>query len=243
MYRVNAEFFGLNYVGVPLHSDFTLDLEAMLAAIHTHQPALVFLAYPNNPTGGRFEREQMEAIIQAAPGIVVIDEAYGAFSSDSFLRQAGTIDKLVVLRTLSKIGFAGLRVGYAAGAPALIHELRKIIPPYNVSQLNLAAAEFAMKYRPFILQHINQSMGERERMRTALRAYDCVEDFASEANFLTVRVPDAQVLFDTLYANKILIKNLHGTHPLLDQCVRITIGLPEQNQAVLRVIDELYGNL
>lgn len=241
MYRVNAEFFGLEFVGVPLREDFTMDLDAMLSAVQTHQPALVFIAYPNNPTGGRFAREKVEAIIAAAPGIVVVDEAYGAFSSDSFLGDAGKIPNLVVLRTLSKIGFAGLRIGYASGTPELIGELKKIIPPYNMNQLSLAAAEFALQYPQFINENISKLKGERERMRTALHAYPAVRDFASEANFLTLRVPDAKALFDRLYAHKILIKNLHGTHPLLDQCVRITIGTPEQNQQVLSVVAELYG--
>ena len=117
MYRRNAELFGLNYIGVPLNPDFTLNLEATLKAIEQHKPALIFLAYPNNPTGVPFSREAVEAIIQAATGIVVIDEAYGAFSHDSFAAQAGQPENLVVMRTLSKIGFAGLRVGYAVGPP------------------------------------------------------------------------------------------------------------------------------
>lgn len=241
MYRVNAEFFGLEFVGVPLRDNFTMDLDAMLEAVRLHQPALIFIAYPNNPTGGRFAREKVEAIIREATGLVVVDEAYGAFSSDSFLPQAGSLPNLVVLRTLSKIGFAGLRLGYAAGAPELMAELKKIVPPYNMNQLSLAAAEFALQYQQFINENISKLKGERERMRTVLRSLNGVHDFPSEANFLTVRVPDAQALFDRLYAAKILIKNLHGTHPLLEQCVRITIGRPEQNQAVLAVFAEMYG--
>jgi histidinol-phosphate transaminase len=111
MYRHNAELYGMNYVGVPLNEDFTLDLPAVLSAIDKHQPALIFIAYPNNPTGVCFRREEVEAIIRAARGIVVVDEAYGAFSRDSFLPQAGSIENLVVMRTISKIGFAGLRIG------------------------------------------------------------------------------------------------------------------------------------
>ncbi len=241
MYRINAEFFGLEFIGVPLTADFKMDLDAMLAAIETHQPALIFLAYPNNPTGGRFAREKVMAIIQAARGIVVVDEAYGAFASDSFLNEAGKISNLVVLRTLSKVGFAGLRIGYAASTPEIIGELKKIVPPYNMNQLSLAAAEFALQYQPFINENITKLKAERERMRTALHMYECVEDFASEANFLTIRVPDAQALFEALKDANILIKKLHGMHPLLDQCVRITIGLPEQNQAVLNVMQQLYG--
>lgn len=241
MYRHNAALFGMNYVGVPLHDDFSLDVAAMLAAIEAHQPALIFIAYPNNPTGRRFAREEVEAIIAAATGVVVIDEAYGAFSSDSFVNEAGKNEQLIVLRTMSKVGSAGLRIGYAAGHPKLMNELAKIVPPYNMNRLSLAAAEFALNYRQFMLENIAKLKAERERMRTAFHAYDCIKDFPSEANFLTLRVPDANALYQALYEAKILIKNLHGVHPLLDECVRITIGLPEENQAVLTVVESLYG--
>ena len=144
MYRHNAELYGMNYVGVPLNEDFTLDLPAVLSAIKKHQPALIFIAYPNNPTGVCFRREEVEAIIRATQGIVVVDEAYGAFSYDSFLPQAGSIENLVVMRTISKIGFAGLRIGYAAGSPTVMGELAKILPPYNMNQLSLATAKLPM---------------------------------------------------------------------------------------------------
>ncbi len=241
MYQRNAEIYGLDYVGVPLNPDFTLNLAATLAAIKQHQPAIVFLSYPNNPTGGRFEKEEVEAILDTATGIVVVDQAYGAFASDSFADQAGLRDNLVVLKTLSKIGFAGIRLGFAAGPKDIMAQLQKIMPPYNMNQLSVATAKFATLYPQFIMGNIDKLKSERERVRTALRAYDVVEDFASEANFLTLRVPDAQKLYDSLLQNNILIKNLHGSHPLLNQCVRITIGLPEHNQAVLSVFQALYG--
>ena len=241
MYRVNAEFFGMKYVGVPLHDDFTLDLKATLAAIAEHQPQLVFIAYPNNPTGVPFAKADVEQIIAAAPGLVVIDEAYGAFSSHTFLPQAGVIGNLVVLRTLSKIGFAGLRVGYAVGHPDVLHELRKITPPYNMNQLSLTAAKFALQYHQFIDEHINKQKSERERMRTMFKAWSQIQLFPSEGNFLTMRVPDADALFQALLEANILIKNLHGVHPLLNQCVRITVGKPDQNQRVLGVMQQLYG--
>ncbi len=242
MYQRNADIYGVEHIGVSLNADFTLNLEAVLAAIHEHQPAIIFLAYPNNPTGGRFERKQVEAILQAAKGIVVIDQAYGAFASDSFAEQAGEVNNLVVLKTLSKIGFAGIRMGFAAGHQDIMQQLQKIMPPYNMNQLSVATAKFATKYSQFIMGNIDKLKSERERMRTALKAYNQVESFASEANFLTLRVPDAQKLYDMLLEHNILIKNLHGMHSLLDQCVRITIGLPEDNQAVLDVFQALYGN-
>ncbi|WP_455008418.1 histidinol-phosphate transaminase [Neisseria sicca] len=241
MYRHNAELYGMNYVGVPLNEDFTLDLPAVLSAIDKHQPALIFIAYPNNPTGVCFRREEVEAIIRAARGIVVIDEAYGAFSRDSFLPQAGSVENLVVMRTISKIGFAGLRIGYAAGSPAVMDELAKILPPYNMNQLSLATAKFALQHHDVIQTTIDILKTERERVFNELSAIGRLKAFPSEANFITVRVPDADALFNTLKENRILIKKLHGTHPLLAQCVRITIGSPEQNDAVLDIIRKLYA--
>ena len=241
MYRHNAELYGMNYVGVPLNEDFTLDLPAVLSAIDKHQPALIFIAYPNNPTGVCFRREEVEAIIRAARGIVVVDEAYGAFSRDSFLPQAGSIENLVVMRTISKIGFAGLRIGYAAGSPAVMGELAKILPPYNMNQLSLATAKFALQHHDTIQTTIDILKAERERVFSGLSAIGRLKAFPSEANFITVRVPDADALFNTLKENRILIKKLHGTHPLLAQCVRITIGSPEQNDAVLDIIRKLYA--
>lgn len=240
MYRQNAALAGMNYVGVPLNEDFTLDLAAVLQAIETHNPALVFIAYPNNPTGVRFKRAEVEAVIRAAKGIVVVDEAYGAFSSDSFLPQAGSVDNLVVMRTVSKIGLAGIRIGYAAGSAAVMDELAKILPPYNMNQLSLATAKFAMRHFDVIHDKVLKLKAERERLFAGLSQSGRLKAFPSEANFITVRVPDAVGLFETLKQNKILIKKLHGSHPLLDQCVRLTVGSPEQNNAVLSIIRRLY---
>ncbi|MCP1659413.1 histidinol-phosphate transaminase [Neisseria perflava] len=240
MYKHNTALFGMNYVGMPLNDDFTLNLPAVLAAIEQHNPALTFIAYPNNPTGVCFKREEVETIIRAAKGIVVVDEAYGAFSHDSFLPLAGSVDNLVVMRTVSKIGFAGIRIGYASGSPAVINELAKILPPYNMNQLSLATAKFAMQHVEVINETVLKLKAERERVFAELAKIGAVKAFPSEANFITVRVPDAAVLFDTLKQNKILIKKLHGMHPLLEQCVRLTIGAPEENDAVLAVMRKLY---
>ncbi|QEY26006.1 histidinol-phosphate transaminase [Neisseria zalophi] len=240
MYKHNAALYGMNYVGVPLNDDFTLNLPAVLAAIEKHNPALIFIAYPNNPTGVCFQREEVEQIIRAAKGIVVVDEAYGAFSRDSFLSQAGSIENLIVMRTISKIGFAGLRIGYASGAATVINELAKITPPYNMNQLSLATAKFALQHAEKIAETIEKLKKERERLFAALSAIGRLNVFPSDANFLTVRVPNAALLYETLKQNKILIKKLHGVHPLLDECVRITVGSPEENNAVINVFNKLY---
>ncbi|MFC3874517.1 histidinol-phosphate transaminase [Neisseria musculi] len=241
MYRHNAALYGMDYIGVPLNEDFTLNLPAVLAAVEKHNPALIFIAYPNNPTGTGFEREDVQAVICAAKGLVVVDEAYGAFSGDSFLPQAGSIENLVVMRTISKIGFAGLRVGYACGCAGVMRELAKIVPPYNMNQLCLATAKFALRHADKIAQTTTVLKVERERLFQALSAIGRLKVFPSEANFITVRVPCADTAHETLKRNKILVKKLHGSHPLLAQCLRLTVGAPQQNNAVLNVIRDLYA--
>ena len=236
MYRHNAELFGMQYIGVPLNNDFTLNIDAVIQAIKQHNPALIFLAYPNNPTGVPFHRADLEAIIQAASGLVVIDEAYGAFSHYSFLPQAGQPENLLVMRTLSKIGFAGLRLGYASGSHVVINELNKILPPYNMNQLSLIVAKFALHHIDIVKQNINLLKSERERISHALAMLPEITVFPSQGNFVTVRLPDASLAFNTLKDNKILVKNLHGVHPTLTNCLRLTIGTPEENDAVLRVL-------
>lgn len=237
MYRMNALYSQMNYVGVPLNTDFSLDLSAMLAAIHEHKPALIFLAYPNNPTGNRFERTQVEAILDAASGLVVVDEAYQVFSDDSFMDQAGCRQNLLVMRTLSKVGLAGIRLGYAASTPGWINELNKVRPPYNVNVLTLAAARFALHHLPVFNEQAAILRSERERLTSALSRLPGVTVFPSEGNFVTVRVPDATAWFNGLRSQGILIKSLHGSHYLLENCLRFTVGSPEENAAVLTALD------
>ncbi|MBR0128798.1 MAG: histidinol-phosphate transaminase [Neisseriaceae bacterium] len=241
MYRRNAELFGMSYIGVPCNADLTLNVAQVLSEIEQHQPDLIFIAYPNNPTGTRYPRDEVEQIIQAATGLVVIDEAYGAFSSDSFLPQAGSCDNLLVLRTFSKIGFAGLRVGFVSGSLKVIDELKKILPPYNMNQLSLTAAKFALQHIEWINNNIQQLKMEREIAFAQLEDIKNITVFPSESNFLTLRVPDADACFQQLLQNGFLVKNLNRMHPLLNNCLRITIGKPEDNVRWLAVLKKMWA--
>ncbi|AXT48497.1 histidinol-phosphate transaminase [Chromobacterium rhizoryzae] len=241
MYKMNALFSGLDYIGVPLRSDFSLDLPATLAAIAEHQPAVVFVSYPNNPTGPRFARAGVEAICEAAPGLVVVDEAYQAFASDSFMNLAGLRDNLIVMRTLSKLGLAGIRLGYAAGPAAWIRELDKVRPPYNINVLTQAAARFSLRYLEVFNRQAAELCEERGRLAAGLARYAAVEAFPSEANFITIRVPDAPALYQHFKASGILIKQLHGSHPLLERCLRLTVGTPQENDAMLAALDAYFA--
>lgn len=239
MYSMNALFSGMEYIGVPLAADFSLDLSATLAAIKQHQPAVVFIAYPNNPTGNRFVRSEVEAIIDAAPGLVVVDEAYHAFAADSLMDLAGQLGNLLVLRTLSKLGLAGIRLGFAAGSKAWISELDKVRPPYNVNVLTQVTARFALEHLNVFESQAQTLRHERECLLITLGGFPGFTVFPSEANFITCRVPDAPALYAGLKAAGILIKNLHGSHPLLENCLRFTVGSPQENDAVLAAIASL----
>jgi histidinol-phosphate aminotransferase len=211
----------------------------MLSAIEREQPALVFIAYPNNPTGNLFARDDVEAIVKAAPGLVVVDEAYYAFSDASFLPDVGRHPNLLVIRTVSKVGMAGLRLGYAVGAPEWIAELDKVRPPYNVNALTQAAAVELLRDTGWIGDQAQAIRSERTRIVAALRRLPDTTVFASQTNFVLMRVRDADAVFEGLKARRILIKNVNGWHPLLTNCLRITIGTPEENERLLAACKEL----
>jgi histidinol-phosphate aminotransferase len=236
MYRRNALLAGARFEGVPLRDDFSLDLAAMLDAIERHHPALVWLAYPNNPTGNLFDENDVERIVRAAPGLVAVDEAYYAFADATFLPRVLDFPNLVVVRTVSKIGMAGLRLGYAAGHPEWIAEFDKVRPPYNVNGLTQAALPVLLAHSaPFVAQAA-AIRAERSRLASALARLRGVQVFPAQTNFVLARVPAADAWFATLREARILVKNLHGAHPLLANCLRITVGTPQENDALLDVL-------
>ncbi len=233
MYRMYALVNRMRYVGVPLAPDFTLDCARLLAAIEEHQPALTFIAYPNNPTGNLYPEADVLRILQAAPGVVVLDEAYHAFAKKSFMGRLAEYPNLVVMRTLSKVGMAGLRMGYAAGSPAWISEFDKVRPPYNVNVLTQLVAERLLAHVDVLELQATAICEERGRLKAALERLPGVTVFASAANFLLVRVPDSGKVFAGMKQRGVLVKNLHGSHPLLAQCLRITAGAAKENTQCL----------
>ncbi|MEO8674118.1 MAG: histidinol-phosphate transaminase [Casimicrobiaceae bacterium] len=239
MYRMNAIFSGMRYVGVPLRADFSLDLDAMAAALTQVRPALVYLAYPNNPTGNLFDTAAMERILRAAPGLVVVDEAYHAFAGASFLPRLYEFPNLLVLRTVSKIGMAGLRLGYAVAAPEWIAEFDKVRQPYNLNALTQAVAPVLLAEQAMLATWATQLISERARLEAAIARLPGVAVFPSRTNFVLARVPDAPRWFEALRAAGILVKNRHGVHPLLEHCLRITVGTPAENDALLAALAPL----
>lgn len=236
MYRIDARLMNVRFIGVPLRADFSLDEDAMLAAIAAERPLLVWLAYPNNPTGNRFASSTVERIVRAAPGLVAIDEAYYAYADDSFLPRVLDYDNLVVVRTVSKIGMAGLRLGYVAGRSEWIAELDKVRPPYNVNALTQAALPVVLRANHVIARQSAEIRRERSRVAATLASMHGVEVFPTETNFVMIRVSDADRSFADLLDAGVLVKNLNGWHPLLRGCLRITIGTPAENDALIAAL-------
>jgi histidinol-phosphate aminotransferase len=234
MYDMVARFVNAEFVGVPLDGQFRLDADAMLAAVDTHRPAVVFLAYPNNPTGNLFDEPGVRAVVERAPGLVVIDEAYHAFAGRSLMHWVDEYPNVLVMRTLSKIGLAGLRLGFAAADPAWITEFDKVRLPYNVGILTQKSTAFALEHLDVFEEQAERIKAERGRVREALASagYEC---FPSDTNFILFRCRErsADDVFQSLLDDGVLIKNLHRAHPALAGCLRVTIGTPEENDRFL----------
>ncbi|MGB1580653.1 MAG: histidinol-phosphate transaminase [Nevskiales bacterium] len=247
MYRMIARFCGMEYQPVPLGPGFDLDMPAMLAAIESTQPALLFIAQPNNPTGNVYSEADLRQLIEAAPGWVVVDEAYAPFTDSSclpWLAQGSEIyPNLLVMRTVSKMGLAGLRLGLLAGPPALIAEVDKTRLPYNVGCLTQASAEFALAHADLFVEQAQQIRAERGRLYAALGQMAGIEVWPSEANFLLFKVApgQAKAVHQGLINSGVLIKCLHGAHPQLADCLRVTIGKEEENTAFLDALNRVLA--
>ncbi|MDD2721310.1 MAG: histidinol-phosphate transaminase [Gallionella sp.] len=241
MYRMIATFIGMRYVGVPLRDDFSLDLSATLEAIRREQPALVFLAYPNNPTGNLFSADEVHQIIVASPGLVVVDEAYYAFASDSFVPHLARYPNLLVMRTFSKLGMAGLRLGFLAGSSDWLQQLDKLRLPYNVGVLPQLVAGKLLEHHEVLLAQAAQIKFDRVKLFDRLSRIAGVQVYASEANFLLFRIENATAVFNGLKQRGILIKNLNGGHPMLTDCLRVTVGAPDENDRFIAALQEIVA--
>lgn len=241
MYRMIATWAGMKYIGIPLLTpNFTLNTPTILESIQQYNPAIIFLAYPNNPTGNLFKTDDIHAIIRATSGLVIIDEAYAPFTDVSFQKEILQYDNLLVLRTLSKMGFAGLRLGFLMGHPHWIREFNKVRMPYNINVLTQITAEFALTYKQLFDQQTQQIRLERERMWQRLITLPEIIAYPSEANFILLQIPQAANVFEYLKTQGILIKNLHNSHPLLNNCLRVTIGTPDENDIFLNILEQKY---
>jgi len=239
---VYALFYRLRFAGVALRDDFSLDVEAFLAAMAREKPSLVWLAFPNNPTGNAFPVADVERIVQAAPGLVVIDEAYQPFAGTTFMPRLAEFDNLVVLRTVSKIGMAGLRLGYVCGRPEWIEAFNKARSPFNINVVTEAVATKLLQNKAVLDAQAAKVLAERERLLPELQHLPGFTVFPSAANFFLTRVAGAKGaaarVFASLKAQGVLVKDFPGGHPLLENCLRLTVGTPEENRILVAALRE-----
>jgi histidinol-phosphate aminotransferase len=239
MYAMSAQLQGLKFVGVPLTADFELDEPAMLEAMREHRPAITYIAYPNNPTANLWDTDTIRRLIAEAAefgGLVVMDEAYQPFASKSYIDRIARHSHVLLMRTLSKFGLAGVRLGYMIGPKALVAEVDKVRPPYNISVLNTECALFALEHAEVFAAQAKDLREQRARLLNELAALPGVRPFPSEANMILARVPDAAKTFDGLKAHGVLIKNISKMHPLLDNCLRLTVGTAAENDQLLAAL-------
>ncbi len=245
MYAMSAQLQGLQFTGVPLTADFELDLPAMLAAIARDKPAITYLAYPNNPTANLWDDAAVEAIVEAVGqqgGLVVMDEAYQPFASKSYMQRLAGHRHVLLMRTLSKFGLAGVRLGYMVGPQALIDQIDKVRPPYNISVLNCECALFALEHRAEFAQQASALVQAREQLIADLALLPGVQPFKSDANMVLVRLAGdgerAASVFDGMKARGVLVKNVSKMHVLLTNCLRLTVGTADENRQMLQALQQ-----
>jgi histidinol-phosphate aminotransferase len=236
MYAMYATFFGLKAVPVPTREDFSLDTAAFLARMKAEKPALVFISYPNNPTGTLYPEQDVAAVIRAAPGLVVMDEAYHAFAGKSFMARLPEFPNLVVLRTVSKLGLAGIRLGYLAGRAQWIEQFDKVRSPYNVNVLTQAAASFLLERLDVLEEQAARIRADRDTLAKALAALPGMKVYPSEANFILTQVPDPKGTFEALRRQGVLVKIFND--PSMKKYLRITVGTPDENRILLNALRE-----
>ncbi|MCZ2499165.1 histidinol-phosphate transaminase [Xylophilus sp. Kf1] len=248
MYGFSARLQGLRFVGVALRpDDFGLDVVALCAAIEVERPAIVYLAWPNNPTAGLWDAGDMARVIAAtgaAGGICVVDEAYQPFAGRSWIdtirAEPAAHAHVLLMRTLSKFGLAGVRIGYLMGPAALVAEIDKLRPPYNISTLNAECGLFALEHADVFAEQARLVCAERDRLAAALRTMPGVKAWPSDANMVLVRVAaddaGAARVFAALRAAGVLVKNVSTMHPSLAGCLRLTVGTADENSQLISAL-------
>jgi histidinol-phosphate aminotransferase len=237
MYGIISQVFGERRIEVPLDREFDLDMQKTLTMIKRYRPRLIFLSSPNNPTGNSFSSERMLKLIKSAPSLVVVDEAYQLFSGrESFVPLIKNQNNLVVLRTLSKIGLAGLRIGFMIADPAVVHEVNKVRLPFNLNALSQKVAVDALKDRKSMRSFTRSVISDRKRLLEQMRRIDGVDPYPSDANFILFKVHRPEKMYRGLLKKGVLVRNMKG---IVNSCLRVTVGTPKENTAFLRTLKDL----
>jgi len=236
MYRAIAAFHGVDTIEAPLNEDWTLDTETTIRLASDQSPSIVFLASPNNPTGVRYDRADVESIADACGGVVVVDEAYVDFSSEPVGAMFRDRPNVVILKTLSKIGLAALRLGYMMADRRLIEQVNKVRLPFNINSVTQAVVVEALKYWEAFTPLFREITRERERVFKGLESITGVDPFPSEANFILMRISsDPALVFDSLIRKSVRVRWFKGADRVGD-CFRVTIGSPAENDRFLTAL-------
>ena len=238
VYPLAAQAVNMRYVGVPLNNEnFALQPQRFFEAIEEHDPSLIFIASPNNPTGNRFDVEDIRDIARCGRGLIVLDEAYWRFAGSNCIKALFDLDNIVFMHTLSKIGLAGVRLGALIGKPMWLEPLERVRMPYNVSSLTQATASFAIEHDQAFQAQVDELCHAREKMVASLSAIPGVTVWPSKTNFILFRVEKgAAYVHQRLRDVGVLIKKVHGAHSALENCLRVSIGTANENGIFL---DEL----
>ena len=241
MYELVSKYVNLEYFGVQLDSNFDINLSDALLIIEREKPKIIFIAYPNNPTGNCFDYDAIIEIIKSTNSMVILDEAYYAYSDKSFLSEISNFPNLLVLRTISKIGFAGLRLGLLIGDQETIAQLNKLRLPYNINALTQTSANFLLQDKQRIINNAQIIIEERRRLAHELSLFSKFKVYPSQTNFILVHSKDAHSLHTALKENGILIKGFpKGTK--LSDFIRISVSEPVENNILIDAIRNYYGS-
>jgi len=239
MYGIISQALGEKGIGIPLDKDFDLEIDKILLKIKQEKPGILFLSSPNNPTGNCFSSDKILKIIEAASSksIVVVDEAYQPFASEKgFVPFLNDYENLVIMRTLSKIGLAGLRVGFLIAGEAIINEVNKVRLPFNLNSLSQTIALEVMKNKKVLRQNINAIISERKRLSEGLLKIEGIRPYPSEANFILFRVNSPDSVYKKLLKYGVLVRNMKG---VVDGCLRVTVGTPQENTVFLKALENI----
>lgn len=239
MYKILTKGLGLKGVGVPLKPNFELNLPKVLQNIKMHDPDVIFIASPNNPSGNKFNKNELLEIVKNSKGIVVIDEAYSEYSQDSYVSFLKSNKNLLIMKTMSKIGFASLRLGFLLGDDDVIDCIEKMRLPYNISTFSQLIANKFYQNPSVIDGHIKTIKEQRSIMSSFLKSFPDIEVFASDSNFILIRTNKSLLLFNFLKANNLIVKNFPKEKKLLD-CLRVTVGKPKDNARFMSLISKFY---
>ena len=236
MYGIIAQALDQKKIEVPLDGQFDLDMKRMLSEIRKEKPKIIFLSSPNNPTGNCFSSDRVLKIIvaTASKSLVVVDEAYQPFASErGFIPLMKDYENLIILRTLSKIGLAGLRVGFLIAGEEIIREVNKVRLPFNLNALSQALALEVLKDKKKVRSNIKSIVSERDRLFSELSKIRGITAYPTEANFILFRVKDPGRIYKGLLKKGVLVRDMKG---VIDGCLRVTVGSPEENRIFIDVL-------